>query len=228
MLKLVSGVPGERDARAEPQSSWLSAVRTLRPRLAGLSRALPLAFAGFVFLHFLGQAYRADTEGALPEAAFERAPWVVAALFSLFWLPFTVFGVNRLKNSLSLGRAHAPEGSERALRAVEPLALAVILVFGSVHGALMAWPLLSGALDAVDLKAQLVADLSSTWQGLPLHGLAYLCAVGAAAFFAARLALARVSPARPGLSRAIVGLSVLACLLGSYAVIRNGSGSLLP
>ena len=73
-----------------------------------------------------------------------------------------------------------------------------------------------------------MADLSSTWRGLPLLGIVYLCAVGAAAFCAARLTLALLPAARPGLSRAVVGLAVLAYLLGSYAVIRCGSGSLLP
>jgi len=55
-----------------------------------------------------------------------------------------------------------------------------------------------------------------------------LCAVGAAAFCAARLTLAQLPSGRRGLSRVVVGLAVLAYLLGSYAVIRGGSGSLLP
>jgi hypothetical protein len=236
MLELVSGVPAERDARPERQSSWQSSLRRVRGSLSALSRPLQLGFGGFVLLHFSGQAYRAYSEAALPSAGFERAPWFVAAVLLLFWLPFTVFGV-RKASAASRGRLtrfvtsegmKALEGQARALAAIEPVALAIVLVFGGVHGVLMAWPLLSGALDEADLRAELVSDLSSTWRGVPLQGIAYLCAVGAAAFCAARLALALLPAQRPALSRAVVGLAVLSYLLGSYAVIRCGSGSLLP
>ena len=108
------------------------------------------------------------------------------------------------------------------------LALAIVLVFGAVHGVLMAWPILSGALTEIDVRPELIADLSSTWRGVPLPGAAYLCAVGAASFYAARSALAALPGARPWLSRSVVGLALLSYLLGSYAVIRCGSGSLLP
>jgi len=92
----------------------------------------------------------------------------------------------------------------------------------------MAWPLLSGSLGEADLRPELVAGLSSTWHGFPVKGMVYLCAVGAAAFCAARLTLAALPAARAPLARAVVGVAVLAYLLGSYAVIRSGSGSLLP
>jgi len=228
MLELVSGVSGERDARAARQSSWLNSLRAVPRRLAGLSRPLQLTFAGFVFWHFSGQAYRAGTDAALPAAGLERTPWFVAASFLLFWLPFTVVAVQRLRRALSRGSRKEAEGQERALLTVEPLALGVVLVFGSVHGALMAWPLVSGTLDEADLRAELVASLSTTWHGLPIAGVVYLCAVGAAAFCAARLTLSHLSAVRPALSRVVVSLAVFACLLGCYAVIRCGSGSLLP
>jgi len=228
MLGVVSGVSGERDARAERQSSWLSALRRVRERLAGLSHPLKLLFAGFVCVHFFGQAYRAATDAALPEAGLERTPWFVAALFVLFWLPFTVVGAQRLRRAWSRDSLRAAEGQERALLTVEPIALTFVLLFGSVHGALMAWPLVSGALDPADLRAELVANLSSTWRGLPTAGIVYLCAVGAAAFCAARLVLSELPSGRPGFSRVVVSLAVLVCLLGCYAVIRCGSGSLLP
>jgi len=227
MLEVVSGVSGERDARPERQSSWDSRLGAARSTLAGLSRPLQLGFAGFVLLHFSVQAYRAATDPALPSAGFERSPWFVAAVSLLFWLPFTVFGVQQARLWTSR-RLHALEGQARALSVVEPVALAIVLAFGGVHGTLMAWPLVSGALDGADLRAELVADLSSTWRGVPVHGFVYLGAVGAAAFCAARLTLALLPTQRPGLSRVVVGLATLAYLLGSYAVIRCGSGSLLP
>jgi len=225
MLELVSG---ERDARPERQSSWLALLRGVRGRLAAVARPLRWGFAGFVFLHFSGQAYRAYADGALPSEGFERAPWLVAALFLLFWLPFTVFGVQRVSRAFARDSLKSVVGQERALSVVEPLALGVVLLFGGVHGALMAWPLLSGALDGTDVRMELVADLSSTWFGLPMHAVAYLCAVGAGAFCAARLTLTLLPTGRRALSRAVLALAVVSYLLGSYAVIRCGSGSLLP
>jgi len=189
---------------------------------------LQLSFGGFVLLHFSGQAYRACTDAALPSAAFERSPWFVAGVSLLFWLPFTVFGVRKASLWMSRSRLKALEGQARALAIVEPVALAIVLSFGGVHGALMGWPLVSGALDDADLRAELVATLSSTWRGVPAQGIVYLTAVGAAAFCAARLTLALLPAKRPRLSRIVVSLAGLAYLLGSYAVIRCGSGSLLP
>ena len=228
MLELVSGVSGKRDARPERQSSWQSALGTVRGRLAGLAGAVRLGFAGFVLLHFVLQAYRAYTDGALPESGFECAPWLVSAILLLLWLPFTFFAVRQLGRSFTHGWLPAAASQARALAVCELLSLTVVLLFGAVHGSLMAWPLLSGSLDQADLRSELVAGLSSTWHGFPLHGAAYLCAVGAACFCAARLTLAAVPAARPGVGRAVVGLAALAYLLGSYAVIRCGSGSLLP
>lgn len=228
MLRFVSGVSAERDARPEHQSSWLSALHKARVALSRLSRPLELSFAGFVLLHFSGQAYRAFTDGALAEPGFERAPWFVAAVSALFWLPFSVAGVRKLSRWSSLERLRSLSGQARALATVEPLALAIVLLFGSVHGALMVWPLISGALDEADVRAELVASLSSTWRGVPVQGFVYLWAVGAGAFCAARLTLALLPAGRPTLSRVVISLATLAYLLGSYAVIRNGSGSLWP
>jgi hypothetical protein len=190
---------------------------------------LQLSFAGFVLLHFTTQAFRAGTDGALPESGWERTPWLVGALLLLFWLPFTVFGVAQLSRSLTRGRLPAAS-QERALAVVEVLSLALLLLFGALHGALMAWPLLSGSLTEIDLRPELAASLSSTWRGWPVQGIVYLCAVGAASFYAARLTLAALAAARPGSlwTRVIIGLAVLCHLLGSYAVIRCGSGSFLP
>jgi hypothetical protein len=228
MLELVSGVSGKRDARPERQSSWRSSLSAVRGRLAGSSSPLALGFAGFVLWHFSAQAYRASTDGALPESGFEQSPWFVGVLLLLFWLPFTVFGLRWLSRTFARGWPPASAGQERALAVVESLSLAIVLMFGAVHGLLMAWPLVSGSFARADVRPELVAGLSSTWRGFPAQGVVYLCAVGAASFCAARSTLRALPPARPWLARAVVGLAVLAHLLGSYAVIRCGSGSLLP
>jgi len=227
MLELVSGVSGKGDARPERQSSWQSSPASVSERIAAATGPLRLSFACFVLWHFSTQAYRAHTDGALPESGFECAPWFVGALLLFLWLPFTVFGVRQLSRSFKRGSLPLA-GQERALAVIEPLSLAIVLLFGAVHGALMAGPLLSGSLTEADLRPELVAQLSSTWRGLPLPSFAYLCAVGATAFCAARLTLAALPGARPGLGRVVLGLAVLGYLLGSYAVIRCGSGSLFP
>jgi len=225
MLGLVS-VKG--DARPERQSSWLSLLRAVRQWLAGQARPLQLSFAGFVLWHFCVQAYRAGTAGALPEAGFERTPWFVGGLLLLFWLPFTALGVRKVCRSLAPGSVKSLQGRARALAVVEPLGLGIVLSFGAIHGGLMAAPLLTGALDESDLRAELVAGLSGTWRGFPVQGTVYLCAVGAAAFCAARLTLALLPAGRSWLSRTVLSLALLSYLLGSYAVIRCGSGSLFP
>ena len=225
MLELVSA---KGDARPERQSSWLSLLGVVQGRLDGVLRPLPLAFAGFVLVHFSVQAYRAFTDGALPEPGFERWPWLVGAEL-LLWLAFTAFGIRQLKRSfLARGSLPAQDAQERALAVIEPLSLAIVLVFGGTHGAFLAWPLMTGSMDAADLRPELVATLSSTWRGLPVHGIAYLCAVGVTSFCAARLTLVALPVARPWLKRAVISLAVFVHLLGSYAVIRCGSGSLLP
>jgi len=92
MLELVSA---KGDARTERQSSWLSSLGGVRDRLATSAGLLQLSFAGFVLLHFSTQAYRASTDGALPESGFERAPWFVGVLLILLWLQFTDCGVRK-------------------------------------------------------------------------------------------------------------------------------------
>jgi hypothetical protein len=224
MLELVS-VKG--DARRERQSSWLSSLCSVRGKLAGWP-GVQLSFGLFVLVHLSAQAYRAGSDSALAEPSFEQTPGFVGALFFLLWLPFTAFGLRELGRSFRRGWTSTAAGQERALAVVEPLSLAIVLAFGAVHGWLMTWPLLDGSLAAADVRPELVAALSSTWRGLPARAIAYLCAVGAASFYAARLTLAALPAARLSQVRAVVGLAVLAYLLGSYAVIRYGTGSLLP
>ena len=221
-------MPGKRDARPERQSSWLSSLAEVRRKLDAWLGPLELCFSAFVLWHFSVQAYRAASDGALPEPGFERAPELVSALFLLLWLPFTLLGLRRAGRAFTAAPLPAVNAQERALATIEPVALGVVLLFGTVHGAQMAWPLLSGTLTEIDLRPELVAGLSSTWRGVPLSAIVYLCAVGAASFYAARRTLAALPVGRIGLSRAVVGVAVLAYLLGSYAVIRCGSGSLLP
>jgi len=225
MLELVSA---KGDARAARQSSWLSSLGGVQAKLERAAGPLRLTFAAFVLVHLALQARRAHSATALPEPGFEQAPWLVGALLALLWLPFTVFGLRTLSRSFTRSGRAARTGQAYALSIIEPLSLVIVLSFGALHSADLAWPLLRGSLDAVDVRGELVAKLSSTWRGVPVHAIGYLGAVGAAAFCAARLALASLPAGRPTLTRAVLTLAVLAYLLGSYAVIRCGSGSLLP
>jgi hypothetical protein len=184
-----------------------------------------LTFAGFVLLHLGCQAYRARTDSAIPEAGFEATPWLVAALLLGVWLPFAVFAARELGRSrLNL----PPLGAERALSMVEPLALLVVLLFALAHGIQFAWPLLTGALNGSDLRSELIAALSGTHSGIPVQAAAYVCAVGASAFYAVRQVQKTWLATRPALARSTVALGVLSYLLGSYAVIRCASGTIFP
>lgn len=215
------------DARTERQSSWPSLPGSVRAaRLARGARSVGLAFAGFVLLHLACQAYRAGTQGAIPAPGIEQQPGVVLAILLLVWLPFLVLA--RYELSRLPSRSRAAHGQARALASVEALALLVVLLFVLVHGAHFAWPLLSGRMVAEDVRPELVALLSGTWRGLPMTAIGYLSAVGAASFYAARQALSAFPGARPALVRGLLALAVLAYLLGSYAVIRDASGTILP
>lgn len=157
-------------------------------------------------------------------------PWFVGSVLCVVWLPFALFAGRTLSRSWSFDRKQHNElsASARALAVIEPLALALTLLFAAVHGALVAWPLLSGAEADVDVRHELVAALSSTTHGVPLRAILCLCGVGAASFCASRQAHELLRAAAPARPRVAVALGVLAYLLGSYAVIRCASGSLLP
>jgi hypothetical protein len=88
--------------------------------------------------------------------------------------------------------------------------------------------LLDGSWVAADVRPELILSLSSTYRGVPLQAIAYLCAVGAGSFCAVRQALAAFPAAPRSVARAIVGLGILGYVLGSYAVIRCATGPILP
>ncbi len=217
MLELVSG---KGEARSERQSSWPSAV--VRAGLARHRNYARLAFAGFVLLHAACEAYRAATDGTLPEPGLEAAPWFVAAVLLAVWLPFLLLAAAELRAPRRA--AVGLSGQQRALALMEPVALCAVLAFTLLHVAELAWPLLSGAQIAVDVRPALTARLSTTRGGLPLNAGVALGGVGAASFYAVRQA----QKALPGAARVLVALGVLAYLLGSYAVIRVASGTILP
>jgi hypothetical protein len=197
--------------------------------LSACDRYAGLGFAGFVLLHFAYQAARAHGDGAVQEPGLELQPAVVASLLLAIGLPFAVFAWRWLLRGTRTKLASGDEA--RALAVLESLTLCIILLFVVLHGAQIVWPLLSGEFEPSDVRPELIAMLSSTQHGIPMLAVAYLCGVGAAAFFGARQALRALSePAAHARSRAfaLVALFVLAWLLGSYAVIRCASGVILP
>ena len=221
-------VPVKGDARSERQSSWL---RTRIGAEVGRCRNyVRISFAGFVLLHSLVQAYRAASAGALPEPGLEAEPWLVALVLLLVWLPFLIFvGSERfLPGTVAARQPARAQAQQRALDRIEPLALLIVLAFALLHTAQLAWPLLVGRLLAEDIRPELIATLSSTRSGLPLQAIAALAAVGAASFYAVRQLNRAFPDARPTAARGLVALGVASYLLGSYAVIRCASGSLLP
>jgi hypothetical protein len=222
MLELV---PAKGDARSERQSSGL---RSLTRATWAKSRGYPrIVLAGFVLIHSLIQAYRAGSAGALPEPGLESEPLVVALVLLGVWLPTLVFAAReffeplRIESSIEV----TPPGL-RAVRRIEPAALSILLVFGSLHAAQLAWPVLNGRLLPSDVRPELIAILSSTRSGVPLQAIALLATVAAASFYAVRQLQKAFPDARSGSARGLVALGIISYLLGSYAVIRCASGSL--
>ncbi len=196
--------------------------------LLGRTRAFGrLAFAGFVFVHFAFQAFRATADAARPEPGLETQAWFVAALLLVIWLPFALFAGHELMGLLPTARAErAPQA--RALLFAERLALLVVVAFALWHTAQISWPLLSGSSGAADVRPGLVLSLSSTSHGVPLHAAAYVCGVAAASFYATRQVLAASRALSRPAARAVVALGVLAYVLGSFAVIRCSGGQIFP
>jgi hypothetical protein len=225
-LAYAAPVSVKGDARSEAPSSgagvW-ARVLSVCDRYAGLG------FAGFAFVHCAWQAYRARTDGALPQAGFELQPAFVASALVLIWLPFAIFAGRKLRRGTWLKRAPGVSEKEHALTVLEPLSLWVVLAFVAWHVLQIAWPLLSGTFDPSDARPELVALLSSTQHGAPLLAARYVCGVGVVAFFGARQAYSALGAASPHVAvRGAVALGVLTYLLGAYAVIRCASGVILP
>jgi succinate dehydrogenase/fumarate reductase cytochrome b subunit len=215
------------DARSEAPSSEAARVPQLQRLLSGCDRYAGLGFAGFILLHCACEAFRAHSDGALPEAGFELTPALVVSVLLLVWLPFALFAWGEVRRGLPDRTAVSDKA--RALAVLERITLALVLVFTALHVAQVVWPLLSRALTPGDVRLELVAQLSGTQHGVPFLAAGYLCGVGAAAFLGTRRGLwALGEPGSRTLSRATVALGVLAYVLGSYAVIRCASGVILP
>jgi hypothetical protein len=196
-------------------------------RLGRSRNYVRFTFTGFIVLHSMVQAYRAATAGALPEPGPESEPWLVAIVMLGVWLPFLIFAVAELSPLREAVVAQPAQAEQRALEKIEPVALLVVVAFVLPHVAQLAWPLFVGRLSAVDVRPELVELLSSTRSGVPLQAIAALCAVGAASFYARRQLSKALPDARPALVQGMVAVAVLSYVLGSYAVIRCASGSLL-
>jgi hypothetical protein len=200
----------------------------MRARLGRSRNYVRFTFAGFVVLHSMIQAYRAATAGALPDPGPEAEPWFMAIVVLGVWLPFFVFAGAELFAAREASAPQPAPAEQRALQKIEPIALLVVVAFALLHMAQLAWPLFIGRLIAVDVRPELVEILSSTRSGVPLQAIAALCAVGAASFYGLRQLQKALPDAHPALARVMVALAVLSYVLGSYAVIRCASGSLLP
>jgi hypothetical protein len=216
----------EGDACPERQSSApCSAASSVFARVRRFAR---FAFALFVLLHLALEAFRAPADATRPEPGLELQPWFVALVLLVVWLPFAAFAVDELGRMASEVRLPRADGQARALAVAERLCLLLVVLFAVLHGICTAWPLLDGSMLASDIRPELVLILSSTNHGVPARAVVYLCAVGAASFYAARQARAALEPATARVARGVAALGVLAYLLGSYAVIRCAGGELFP
>jgi len=226
-LAYAARVSVKGDARSKPSSSGAGSWSRLR---SACERYAGRGFAGFVLLHCAGQAFRALRDGAVPSAGFELTPALVVGILLLVFGPFAVFAWAEFRRVRAAGGAAAAESAKaRALSALESMTLVIVLGFTLWHVEQIAWPLLLGTFTTSDVRPELIALLSSTWQGVPLLAAGYLCGVGAASFYGTRQALrALAEPQRRARARALVALGVLTYLLGCYAVIRAASGVILP
>ena len=214
------------DARAERQSSSPSAV--VVPAPSRQKRIAQAAFAAYLLAHLAVQAFRAHGDSDRPEPGLEQQPVFVATVLLLLWLPAALVAALELRTGLRSAAPALQSERARALAFAERLSWVVVVLFTLLHCAQTAWPLLDGSWIAADIRPELLLSLSSTYRGVPLQAIVYLCAVGAGSFCAVRQAMLALS-ARPGAAaRAIVGLGVLGYLLGSYAVIRCATGPILP
>jgi len=149
-------------------------------------------------------------------------------MLALFWLPFALFAIGRLKAGPTRAPAREPRDTERALAVAEFLALVVIALFTIAHFADVVWPLLRGARLPSDVRSELRASLSTTTSGMPLTAAGYALAVAATAFYAARQLFHLWRSPRPSARAVAVASGVAGYLLGIYAVIRLASGPILP
>ncbi len=199
--------------------------------LARTRRFARPAFAAFLLWHLSCQALRAHSDAARALPGLELGRWLVLSLLGLVWLPFGVFALGELARLVKTSRSERSSvqaATARALAFAEQLALLILMPFTILHVAETAWPLVSGSVAESDVRPELIVLLSSTVNGLPVRAIAYLCAVGAASYYAARQARAALGAAKPSVARGLVALGVLAYLLGCYAVIRCASGEIFP
>lgn len=211
------------DARAEAPSSDGSPFARGR---AFCEQYAGRGLAGFVSFHLACQAFRAFYDRALPTAGFESEPAFVLGVLLVIFVPFCVFSWAELRRPV---RAFGPDLTEkaRALAVLERVTHWLVLLFLGLHLTQVAWPLLDGERAPDDVRPELVALLSSTDFGTPLIAAAYLCGVGAACFLGARHVLRALGPEPSRAARGAVLCGVLACVLGSYAVIRCAGGAFL-
>jgi len=200
--------------------SWSGLVPLPAFLLLHLCRELQLAFASDV----------SDVLRTAPGALTRVSSWL------LVWLPLSVHGALGVYLVVSGRRLAAlPADVPRLARLVSRWTSVVALLFVVYHARSYALPVWLAEADPRDAGFRLLAELSSTWFGVPVLGGVYLLGLLATVTHAA-LALHRAlltegllatAARRQASARTCAAFGVVLFAFGAAAVIRVASGLLL-
>jgi succinate dehydrogenase cytochrome b subunit len=157
-------------------------VPPLVQRLLTWTGVLPLG--GFLLLH-LGVnavALRGTARFVRALGTLHGIRGLAVAEVCLIMVPLVVHAATggwlvATRRSLAPARPYSPR-----LRLAMRVAGVGVLAFLALHLPEFRWRLAGERLEGSETASLLAADLSSTWQGMPWHGLAYLVGAGCAAF----------------------------------------------
>lgn len=165
-----------------------SGVPPLVLRLFSLSGVVPLG--GFLLVHIAVNARSLSGEAAFARAVrtLHSLPALVLVESLLVFAPLLFHGAVGLWLVATRAPLADRSPSPRALRLAMRATGVVAVAFVAMHLIELRFRSVGARLGGAELSTVLVADLSSTWHGVPWRGVAYLVGTGCIAFhFAAGL-----------------------------------------
>ena len=221
---------------AASKATQLAHERPAVERWLSWSGLVPLpAFLVLHLAHELQLAFRDDVSDVLrpePSTLGQLTSWL------LVWLPLLIHGAlgaffllsGRRLSPISVGTNVPP-----LPRLVSRISGALALIFVAYHAREYSVSVWLGEADARDAGFRLLAELSSTWFGVPLLGGAYLLGLLATVTHASvgvhralvAQGLLTTGARRQASARACAGFGALLFIVGAAAVIRVATGVLL-
>jgi succinate dehydrogenase / fumarate reductase, cytochrome b subunit len=195
-------------------------------RLFSLSGVVPLG--AFLFLHLALNARSLSGDAAFARAvqALHAWPALVLALVEWVFIFVPLLGHSAIGLWMVVTRAplRNPAPSSRALRVAMRATGVGAAAFVVMHLIEVRFHSVGARLDGPALLTVLVADLSSTWHGVPWRGAAYLVGTGCIAFhFAAGLWswFGTTRPGQGGQARKWAGWAAGAIGAGLWVLAAN-------